>query len=372
MKRSYLLALVVALVVSAWLLSGLYPELLARFGDPQRAAAQAPSPAAQVEPPPLPSVRVARSRAREYRQGVVVYGRTEAVRTVDIKAETAGRVVELPLARGAFAEVGEIIARLAMDEREARLNQARALARQREIEFNAAAKLKEKGYRAETSFAASQASLDAARAEVAAIEVDIAKTRIKAPFAGIVEDRVAELGAYLKVGEVVTRLVDVDPLLVVGQVSENDVDRLRIGAAGRAVLTGGKTVEGRIRYIAATANPETRTFRVEVEVPNPARRLREGLTAELRLPLEILQAHRLSPAVLTLDDDGRIGIRAVAADRRVRFHAVEIVGDDGDGVWLAGLPEVLDVIVVGQEYVRDGDLVTAVGATVPSSTIPSS
>lgn len=362
MKRSHLLALLVALGAVAWVLSGAYPELTARFNDAQEAAAEPPAPAPESTAAPLPTVRVAASEARPYRREVVVYGRTEALRSVEIKAETPGRIVALPVARGARVAAGQVIAQLALDDRQARLQEAQALARQREIEFAAASKLNRKGYRAETQLAASQASLDAARAQVAEIEIDIAKTRIKAPFAGIVENRVAELGAYLKIGEVVAQLVDVDPLLVVGQVSENDVGHIATGAVGRAVLTGGQAVEGRIRYIAATANPETRTFRIEMEVPNPQRRFRDGMTAELRLPLDSVAAHRLSPAVLTLDDQGRIGIRAVEASGRVRFHEVEIIGDDGEGVWLGGLPERLRVIVVGQDYVRDGDLVKAVGA----------
>ncbi|MDP6705466.1 MAG: efflux RND transporter periplasmic adaptor subunit [Alphaproteobacteria bacterium] len=358
MKRSYLLALVIALAAGAWLLSGIYPDLLAGADD---VGPTAIDKVADTKPAlPLPTVRVARLMARERPEEVVVYGRTEAVRTVLIKAETPGRIVDLPVRRGARVKAGDMLARLALDDREARLSEAEAMVRQRRIEYEAAEKLKAKGFRAKTAHAANEASLDAAKAQVARIEIDISKTRVRAPFDGVVEEQVAELGAYVKVGEVIARLVDEDPYLVVGQVSEIDVARIALGAEGRARLTNGEQVAGKIRFIAATADPETRTFRIELEVPNPGHRLRDGLTAELSLPVGTIRAHAVTPAILTLDDKGRIGVRSVDADRRVRFHAVQILASDGDGVWLAGLPEVVDLIVVGQEFVRHGDAVKAV------------
>ncbi len=364
MKRSYLLALLIALAAAAWLLSGIYPELIANADDaaPEATAESKPAPAAELRP----TVRVARLHARERIEEVVIYGHTEAVRKVLIKAETPGRVVALPVERGMRVKAGKVIARLALDDREARLNEAQALARQREIEYSAAERLKAKGFRAETAHAGSQARLDAALAQVARVEVEIAKTRIRAPFDGVLEERVAELGAYLKIGEVVARLVDEEPFLVIGQVSEVDVARLALGADGEARLATGDSISGKIRFIAATADPETRTFRVELEVANQDRSLRDGITAELRLPVGTVRAHVVSPAVLTLDDEGRIGIRAVAADGRVGFYPVGILGNDAEGVWLAGLPEVIDVIVVGQEFVRHGDRVLAVAAEAGS------
>ncbi len=364
MKRSYVLAFLIAAAAVAWVLSGVYPDLLANLSDPQSAAAVETKPDPAATAAPLTSVRIAQSQARERSQQVVIYGRTESTRNVQIKAETPGRIVNLPVERGARVKAGDLIAELAMDDRVARLREAKALVRQRQIEFNAAEKLKAKGYRAETSHAASMASLDAARAKAARMQVEISKTRIKAPFDGVIEEQAAKLGAFLKVGEVVATLVDEDPILVVGQISENDVDRVEAGSMARARLVTGEEVEGRIRFIAATADSKTRTFRIELEVANPELRIRDGLTAELLLPLGRVLAHVVSPAVLSLDDDGRIGVRGIEEGDRVRFFPVQIIGDDADGVWLIGLPAVVDIIVVGQEYVRHGDRVKTVNAGV--------
>jgi multidrug efflux system membrane fusion protein len=151
--------------------------------------------------------------------------------------------------------------------------------------------------------------------------------------------------------------VDEDPFLVVGQVTERDIGGLTLGQPGQAKLVTGQTLDGRVRFIATTAEASTRTFRVELEVPNRERTMREGVTAELRLPVAGSRAHRLTPAVLTLNDQGAVGVRAVGVDNKVQFHAAEIVGDGPQGVWVAGLPDKIDIIVVGQEFVREGQQV---------------
>jgi multidrug efflux system membrane fusion protein len=362
MKKSTLLAVIVTIAVAAWVLSGQYGSLVGL------SAKEAPTPAGSVAERmdmqegrrELPTVRVARSAAEPRVREVVARGRTQANRHVELKAETPGQIVELPREKGARVKQGETVARLSADDRTARLAEAKAMVRQREVEFEAARQLADKGWRPETQFAANQASLEVARAKVAEMQIEIGKTDIRAPFGGVIEQRTAELGAYLKAGDPVATIVDGDPLLVVAQVTELEVGSLKVGGVGRATLVTGETVEGRIRFIAATAEPETRTFRIELEVPNPDFRLRDGVTAELRIPVESMPSHRLSPAVLTLDEAGAVGVRTVDAQGLVAFVPVQVIADSSDGVWLVGLPAEADVIVVGQEFVRTGDRVRAV------------
>ena len=72
--------------------------------------------------------------------------------------------------------------------------------------------------------------------------------------------------------------------------------------------------------------------------------------------LEVI-AHRVSPAILTLTDDGMIGVKTLGPDNRVRFHPIQIIGDGADGVWLSGLPNRITLITVGQEFVAEGQTV---------------
>ncbi len=288
---------------------------------------------------------------------LLIRGRTEVTRQVEIKAETHGRVVALPADEGARVREGGLLARLALEDRLARKAEAKAFVRQREIEFAAATKLAEKGYRSKNNTAAAAAALDAARASVVRIETEIAQTGIRAPFDGVIEHRYVEIGAFVQAGDPVALLVDEDPFLVVAHVSERDVDKVEKGMVARARLITGREIEGVVRYIATIADPGTRTFRVEIEVPNESYRLHAGISAEIRIPFETISAHKVSPAVLTLNDAGVLGLRAVDETGHVVFHPATIVDDEADGVWLAGLPETVTVISVGQEFVRRGDRV---------------
>ncbi len=357
MNRSVLTALLLALGVGGWVLSGQIDLL---DGDVGATVATAiGEPQAAEEAPPL-KVRGRIIEAGLRTREIVVRGRTEAVRTVDVRAETYGRVIEVVAAEGARVQRGDVIVRFALDDREARLAEGAALVRQRQIEHDAAERLAAKGYRSRTNTAAAKAALDAAKAAVARIRTEIEHTVIRAPFEGVVEVRQAEIGDYLKVGEVIATVVDEDPILVVASVSERDVGRLRLGQQAGARLVTGERVSGKIRYIGTTADPATRTFRFEVEVANRGHRIRAGVTSEIRIPVEEVSAHLVSPAILSLDDDGVIGLRIVNADGVVEFHPARIVAEEGEGMWLGGLPEIVTVITVGQEFVRDGDRVEVV------------
>ncbi|MBM3492078.1 MAG: efflux RND transporter periplasmic adaptor subunit [Alphaproteobacteria bacterium] len=355
MRRSYWTALGIALAASAWVAYGEYGARLG-LAAPRKQATVA-LPAHGKPEAPLQAVRTLSSEASSHMREVVARGRTEAKRKVEIKSEIVGRVVELPVAKGQRVKRGELLARLAIDDRQAWMAEAKAQVRQRQLEYDAAVELNRKGFRSDTNLAAAGAALDAARARVARMEVEIDRTAIRAPFDGVVETRAAEIGAFVKDGTAVATLVDENPYLVVANVTEQEIARLTLGAPGRAQLVTGETLEGRIGYLASTAEPATRTFRVELEVANPGLTLRDGVTAELRLPTETLPAHLLPPSTLTLDDKGVVGVRCVTAENTVVFHPVQIVKETPNGLWLAGLPARVQVIVVGQDFVREGERV---------------
>ena len=353
MKRSVIFAALLAVGATAWVVSGQFDDNAAE-PEPQK------PPADLGALDEAPAVRVRPSRAQTHAVVDLLRGRTEANRLVEIKSETDGRIIELTVDDGTTVKEGEIIARLSPGDRPARLAQAKALLAQRKIEYEADRKLSEKGFRAATQLAAAEASLEAAEATVKLAEVELAYTLIRAPFDGVIDQRLAELGDYVDRGDAVARLVELDPMLIVTQVNERAIQRLAIGAPGGARLLTGQTVEGRIRHISTVADEATRTFRVELEVANPDGAISDGMTAEIALPLSQIQAHLVSPAILTLSDSGLIGVKAVDADSRVVFHPVSIVDTDNDGVWVSGLPEEVTLITVGQEYVSDGEAVRAV------------
>ncbi|MDA0787099.1 MAG: efflux RND transporter periplasmic adaptor subunit [Proteobacteria bacterium] len=356
MRKSIITALILAVIGIGWIASG-------QFGTEERmqtaSGDSASSPTAPASKA-LMRVRVADLEAVMRVERVDVTGRTEASRTVQIRAETHGQVRELLRQRGDNVEKGAPIARLRLDDRTAKLEEAKASLRQREIEFKAAESLQQKGFRSETDEAAALARLDGARAIVEQMQIDIARTTFRAPFDGMIDSGHIELGDYVQVGDVAATVVDLDPILVVGNVSERQVNSLHVGMPGTIRLIDGTERDGIIRFVAPVAEPSTRTYRVELEVPNADVSIRDGLTAVIEIPVSETDAHFVSPSTLTLNDDGVVGVKVVTPDNLVAFQPVEIIADEPDGVWLGGLPRNIRLITVGQEFVLDGERVEPV------------
>lgn len=350
MKRSYIIAAITAIAAIGWVASG----QLTNGEAADEPATDAGAVNAEEE---VPAVRVARLTAEPMTQEIVLQGRTQSMRSVDLRAEIAGSVEEILIERGRPVKKDDVILRIAVEDREAALEQARALLAQRRIEYDAARSLNQKGFQSETRLAEALAQFNAARAAVTRAELDLRNTAVRAPFDGVLENRPVEIGDYTDKGEVVATVVDLDPIRVVGQVSERNISSIALGAVGHAQLLDGRTVEGTITFISATADPATRTFRVELSVPNSDGTIVDGMTSRITLPVGQTMAHHVSPAVLTLADDGSVGVKVVDAEDRIRFVPVQIVGDDATGVWLGGLPQEVTLVVVGQEFVTAGQKV---------------
>ncbi|MGF1526465.1 MAG: efflux RND transporter periplasmic adaptor subunit [Candidatus Competibacterales bacterium] len=343
---SPLLALALTVGLGAWLALPGPPPGDSGVAIPQRDA-------------PL-RVQVETSKARQVARPIVVSARTEAARLVTLKGEIDSRVVAVAVAEGAVVATGDVIARLDAQDLPARLAEAQALVAQRALELRAAERLMTRDLLSETDLAAARTQREAARAQVATIEEALEKTVLRAPFAGVVDRRHAELGDLLLMGDPVAELLELDPLHVVGDVAQRDVARLRLGQGGEARLATGEVVTGTLQRIARAADAATRTFRVELVVDNPGLAMGAGVSAELLLTTESLQAHYLSPALLTLDGAGQLGVKGVAEDNRVVFYPVTILTGNADGVWVQGLPPQLQVITLGQGFVQMGQQVVPV------------
>lgn len=316
---------------------------------------------APAEAPEVPiRVRVAEVVAEQRTAELILRGRTEVEARVQVRAETGGVVRSLEVAKGDAVAAGALLCRLDEGSRRADLLEAKAAVAEAEAANEASERLRKRGFTPEIKSMGDRRQLDAARANLERIELDIARTRITAPIAGVVEALDAREGDLLSVGSPCVTLVRMDPLLVVAGVSERDVSRLAIGQSIEARLVTGERVSGRLRFIAPSADVRTRTFRVEAELANPANKLRDGVTADLVFPLESRPAHRIRPSILSLADDGTIGVKIVDDSDRVRFLPVVILADGRDEFWVSGLPARARVITVGQEYVLDGQLVEPV------------
>ncbi|MEL7460777.1 MAG: efflux RND transporter periplasmic adaptor subunit [Pseudomonadota bacterium] len=336
-----------------------------------------------------------RTQEGEIDRAVVVRGQTEAARQVDVRAETTGKVISEPLRKGAFIDEGALMCRIepgtrgvALEEArarlleaeaglptaEARVLEAQAYLNEAEINDRAASELSADGFASETRVAqtraqveatragvqsaqsglqSAKAAIQAAQAAVASAEKELERLDIHAPFAGLLETDTAELGALLQPGGLCGTIIQLDPIKLVGFVPETEVDRIVVGAQAGARLASGREILGEVSFLSRSADPETRTFRVEIEVDNSDLSIRDGQTAEILIGGGGAVAHFIPQSALTLNNEGRLGVRIVQ-DGSALFAPVSVLRDTPTGNWVNGLSGQVDVIVVGQEFVDDG------------------
>ena len=349
--RSWLISAGLVLAVILWLASG----QLAGDETPEPGATETAATTTHKD-----AVRVRTQSAEEVQRTIVVNGKTAPARVAHLSAETDGRVEYIGAERGASLERGDIIVRLDERDRSARLAQAEALVKQREVEFEARERLKTESYVSEAQLQEAVAQLETARAELTRAKLDLDYMTIRAPFGGALQSRVVEIGDFVKRGDPIATYVDNREIIVSANVSEFDAQAVSVGSNAEARLATGEIVRGRIRYVAPVADEATRTFTVELEVDNTDGALRAGGTAELRIPAGVVLAHRVSPSLLTLDDAGNVGVKIINDAGEVEFVVADIALSSNDGVWLAGLPETATIITVGQGYVPAGVAVAAI------------
>ncbi len=362
MKLSYLWALLIAAVLGLWLVSPYIDFKNMALKEPEKPVQKVEAPAAKA-PEKLFRVRVRTFTTEPREVAVTVRGRTEASRRVEARARTPGIVIESGRREGDKVKLGDVLCRLDIAEREAKLADARSQLASSKRDFDATEQLNKKKFASAAKVASDRARVEAAQARVDQILREIEYTWIKAPMSGIIEARPAEKGSFLQVGSTCAALIDLNPIIISAMVSERDIRFVKKGMEAKAVLVTGETVSGKIRYIAAKGDIRTRTFEVELEAPNPGKRIRDGLTSELKIPIETGGAHRLPTSALTLRDNGQIGVSTLAPGNKVKFTPVKVLGFEREQVWVAGLPDPVQVITVGQEYVIDGQVVDPVHGT---------
>jgi multidrug efflux system membrane fusion protein len=240
------------------------------------------------------------------------------------------------------------------------LAQAAATVKQREVEYAGQQRLKTQSYVSDAQLQEGAALLEAAKTELKRAELDISYMVIRAPFDGALQERHVEIGDYVKAGDPIATVVDDRTLIVRAAVSEYDAKFVARGDDATAELATGETVSGKIRYVAPVADEATRTFTVELELDNRTGELRAGVSAELRIPAETIFAHRVSPSLLTLDDQGDVGLKIVNEQGVVEFYPADIALSTSDGIYVAGLPAAATIITVGQGFVNDGSNVEGI------------
>ena len=311
-----------------WMISGLFVE--------------EPVPPALIEKKDA-VVRVIDQKAENFSKQIVVKGFTKADKKVSVKSETSGKIIDLPIAQGTFVKKGEVICSLFVAERQANFDKAL-------LDFNSAKKLYE-----EELYSSKQLQNAKSVYERAKLELDYAN--IKAPFDGVVDKIDLDVGDFLNRGSTCATLLDLDPMMITGDISEYELLDLTKDSSVRVITNDNQEFQGQITFISSSADEMMHTFDIEVSIPNPLGKIKDGQTAKVIVSATPEPAHIIPLSILRLDEEGNLGVRIVNKDNVVVFYTVEIIQDTEKGVWVTGLPFNSRIITVGQDYVNNNEKV---------------
>lgn len=363
MKASRIVAVGIVVAAGLWIASGYFL--------PHESAESRASVRSESAPKKPFRVAVIEAKVIQHSRKLVLAGRTEADRRVTVAARSGGVLTELRVRRGARVREGDIIAVLSDDARKAQVVQAESLVIQRRTELEAKRKLIVSGAVPKLELVNLEAQLAAAEAALAAAQAELERGFVRAPFSGIVNDVTVEVGgaALPMMGREIATIVALDPMLAVVEVSERRLAGLRVGDPAEVKLVTGESLSGKVRFVARTASQGTRTYRVEIEIPNRDGAVPDGISAEVAIPVASTLAARIPRSALTIASTGDVGVRTVGSDGTVAFNRVSVVEDQQSYMWIAGLRDGARVIVQGQDFVREGQTVETVAAAELAATV---
>jgi len=339
--------------------------------DPSLSIAQRNALTAQEEGV-LRIVRVETFTIQPMKLEVTLRGHTQAKASLSVSAQASEIVDTVAVSEGQRVAQGDLICTLKSGVRQASVNQAQAAVKQAEAgllraqtDFQTNLALREKGLASKNSaesflanLRSAESGLEAAQVALSNREADLGKTEIRAGMAGVIQGPIVESGALLNFGQPCAAIIQLDPMLFIGAIPQAKINYVKTGMSATIRTINEQTAEGKVTFVAVSSNPATRTFAMEIEFANPEMLVFDGLTAEALVNMGSIPAHLLPQSVLTLDSDGALGVKVVE-DGLVVFYPLQILGDSREGVWVSGLPPKVDAIVLGQEYVSDGQKVDA-------------
>jgi len=357
MKGRHLTALGLVAAAGLWIASGhLFPHDAEQTHGVLHAVAAGSSK--------LFRVAVTRASLVSHSRKLVLSGRTEADKHVVITARTSGILTDLRVKRGTVVHRDDVVAILSDEAREAQVAQAQAAVTQKRTELEAKRALIITGTLPRLQLVDLEAQLKAAEAALAGAEAERDRGVVRAPWSGVVQDVAVEVGqaAFSFAGRELMNVVALDPMLAVAEVAERKLAGIRVGERADVRLVTGERASGRIRFVAKSASQATRTYRVEIELPNADGAIPDGITAEVIVPQSPVPATRLPRSALTFSSSGELGVRVVDTDDTVGFAPIAVVEDEQSAMWVTGVPDGGRVIVQGQDFVSEGQKVEAVGA----------
>jgi len=361
-------AVVVLVAFAAWMGTGKFSSVGSAQPESQAAESQGqPPPAAGATPETAPkatarTVAVVVPPRVQHARAIRLSGLTQADKRAVLATRAAGIIEQLPIKQGEMVKAGQTVLALNAEDKPAMIDMATQVVKQRRAELEAAQRLTKTGTVSKLSLDTAVSALAQAESQLKAAQADLERLTIVAPFDGIIDSVEVELGSAVAQGAQIATLLSLNPVVVKGEVSERDLRYIKVGDNAESLLVNGERVTGTVRYISRESTPATRTFRVEVAIPNPDERIPAGMTAEITVRAEAADSVVLPRSVVTLSANGDLGIRAVDKDNKIVFFPIDLLDDLTNGLVLGGVPADVQVVVAGQDLVTEGDIVNPVTA----------
>lgn len=356
-------AVAVLIAFGVWMGTGKFSSVgsASAENEAEQGAAKAAAGAEAVKAAPRTVAVIVPPRI-DHARAIRLSGLTEADKRAVLATRAAGIIEQLPIKQGEIVKAGQTIMVLSAEDKPAMVDLATQVVKQRQAELEAAQRLAKSGTVAKLTLDNTVSALAQAQSQLKAAQADIDRQTSVAPFDGIIDSVAVELGSAVSQGAQIATLLSLDPVVVKGEVSERDLRYVKIGDKAEAMLVNGERVTGEVRYISRESTPATRTYRVEVAIPNPQDKIPAGMTAEITVRATPSDAVVLPRSVVTLSANGDLGIRAVDKDNKIVFFPIDLMDDLTQGLVLGGVPNDVRVVVAGQDLVTEGDLVTPVQA----------
>lgn len=346
--KPWLVSLLIFVCIVVWIVAGMSDNGKNIKSDPEN---KQKVPLARVMYETFKTVQTAKK--------IELYGRTAPDKESDLCAEQSGRILALLVKKGDYVKKDQPIAQIDKADLESQLDRAIANLKVKEKEFIAAKSLKNRGLQGDVAYSSAQSAFIEAKSLLRSAELRLNHTIVRAPFDGVADQLFIEVGDFVNIGESVARIIDLSVLVVRSDLNERDIESLKLNQKARVRLVTGDELDGNIRYLSKVSSASTNTFPIEVEIPNLKQKFPAGMSAEVQLDLKVVNAIKVSSAMLALDKEGNLGVK-ILKDRIVYFVPIQLVKAEQDGVWLTGFASSVDIITQGQGFVRDGDKVIAI------------
>ena len=355
-----LFAIIVFAAAAAWVGTGKFSSVGSEEAHAAEADASEAKAAVVTPKSNLRTVAAIAPVFADHAREIRLSGTTGADKRTVLAARSDGIISALNVGQGDVVAADQIVITLEGSDVAAAVTTAEATLAQRTQELVVAEKLFARGNTAELQLIGVRAAKAAAEAQLSQALAAADRLNLRAPFAGVVDNVSVELGEWVQTGTPIATILALDPIVVRAEVSELDVGYVNTGDRTIVRLVSGAEMEGTVRFLAREASPLTRTFPIEVALPNPDRSIPSGMTSEISLYTRPVRSVTVPRSIITLSDSGEIGLRVVNSDNVTSFAAVNLIDDTPTGLVVTGVPENVRVIVSGQDLVGDGETVSVI------------